>query len=229
MQYKHIKKATFICRPNRFIAQVGCDGTILCAHVKNTGRCRELLVEGATVYLEFSDNPNRKTPCDLVAVEKVTSHGTILINMDSSAPNVAAKRFLESGGLGQLQNLRAEKTIGKSRFDFYAEQNGTPVVIEVKGCTLENDGLARFPDAPTERGLRHVRHLIELKKQGYRAIVLIAIQMKGVHTFSPNRDTHEAFALALQDAYAAGVQICAYDCIVKEDSITIDQPVKVVL
>lgn len=229
MQYKHIKQAKFISRPNRFIAKVECEGEILTAHVKNTGRCRELLVENATVYLEFSDNPARKTPCDLVAVEKVTPRGTILINMDSAAPNAAAGQWLKAGGLGELENLRAEKTVGESRFDFYAEQNGIPVYIEVKGCTLENDGLAMFPDAPTQRGLRHVRHLTKLKQGGARCIVLIVIQMKGMHTFSPNWDTHAEFGEALREAKENGVEIYAVDCTVTPETMTMDQFVEVKL
>ena len=230
MQYKNIKKATFLSRPNRFIAKVECEGEILTAHVKNTGRCRELLVEGAQVYLEFSDNPTRKTPCDLVAVERVMPSGeTILINMYSAAPNAAAMEWLNAGGLGQLQNLRAEKTVGESRFDFYAEQNGTPVYIEVKGCTLIDEKTARFPDAPTQRGLRHVQHLTELKKQGARCIVLIVIQCKGVETFSPNWETHAAFGHALRQAKENGVELYAVDCIVTPDSTKIDQFVQVVM
>ena len=186
-------------------------------------------MKNAVVYLEFSDNAARKTPCDLVAVEKVTPRGTILINMDSAAPNAAAGQWLKTGALGNFQNLRAEKTVGESRFDFYAEENGRPVYIEVKGCTLEQGGLAMFPDAPTERGLRHVRHLTELAKDGARCIVLIVIQMKGVRAFSPNWETHAAFGDALREAKKAGVEIYAVDCMITPQSTKIDAFVQVKL
>lgn len=224
MQYHAIRRAVFVARPNRFIAQVTLpDGTPVRAHVKNTGRCAELLVPGAAVYLEYSANPARSTPCDLVAVEK----GPLLINMDSMAPNQAAREWLAAGGLGQLELVRPEYTLGDSRFDFYAEQQGRPVLVEVKGCTLEQDGVARFPDAPTLRGLKHVQELTAYAKRGWRCCVLVVIQMKGVHRFEPNWATHAAFGRALQQAAAAGVEVRAMDCLVTPETIKIDRAVPV--
>lgn len=229
MKYSNLHKGIFLERLNRFVARVEIEGCEKRVHVKNTGRCAELLVPGNTVYLEKSDAPGRKTAYDLVAVEKQVSGGSRLVNMDSMAPNKAAREWLETGGLGSLQNLRAEATIGDSRFDFCAEQDGRRVVIEVKGCTLEVDGVARFPDAPTERGVKHVRGLIELAKQGCRCIVLIVIQMKGVHIFQPNWATHPAFGRALVDAQAAGVEIIAADCEVVPGEVRIDRGIDVEL
>lgn len=197
------------------------------AHVKNTGRCAELLVPGCKVWLEYSENPTRKTPCDLIAVEKQTARGPVCINMDSAAPNAVAGEWLASGGLGQLDFLRAEYKLGDSRFDFYAEQDGHPVLVEVKGCTLEEDGLARFPDAPTLRGVKHVRELTAYAAQGWRCCVLLVVQMKGIHTFTPNWDTHPEFGFALRQAADAGVEIRAMDCIVTPESLKIDTPVPV--
>lgn len=226
MRYHNIRRAVFLARPNRFIAQVVLpDGTPVRAHVKNTGRCAELLVPGAAVYLEYSDNPARSTPCDLVAVEK----GPLLINMDSTAPNRAAQEWLAAGGLGALDFLRPEYTLGDSRFDFYAEQQGRPLLVEVKGCTLEQDGVAQFPDAPTQRGLKHVQELTALTKQGWRCCVLVVIQMKGVHRFRPNWETHAAFGRALQEAAAAGVEVRAVDCLVTPETMQIDKDVLVEL
>ena len=227
MQYRNIHSARFVRRPNRFIAHVEEDGQTVVAHVKNTGRCAELLVPGCRVWLEYSENPNRKTPCDLVAVEKQTPRGPVCINMDSAAPNAVAGEWLAAGGLGKLDQLRAEYKLGDSRFDFYAEQDGHPMLVEVKGCTLEENGLARFPDAPTLRGVKHVKELTELVGKGYRCCVLLVIQMKGIHTFTPNWDTHPEFGFALQQAAAAGVEIHAMDCIVTPDSLQIDQPVPI--
>lgn len=223
MTYDNIHEATFLRRLNRFVAEVAIDGQVQRVHVKNTGRCAELLVLGNRVYLEKSDAVGRKTAYDLVAVEKKTPDGARLVNMDSMAPNLAAKEWLENGALGNLQNLRAEATIGDSRFDFCAEQDGRRVVIEVKGCTLEDGGVARFPDAPTERGVKHVRGLTELAKQGCRCVILIVIQMKGVHVFRPNWETHPAFGEALLEAQAAGVEIVAVDCAVAPGTVEIDR------
>ena len=227
MQYHHIHEAVFLRRPNRFIAEVEEAGQPVVAHVKNTGRCAELLVPGCRIWLEYSENPARKTPCDLVAVEKQTPAGPRLINMDSAAPNAVAGEWLAAGGLGRLDSLRAEYTVEESRFDFYAVQDGRPMLVEVKGCTLEENGLARFPDAPTLRGVKHVKELTRLAGQGYRCCVLLVIQMKGIHTFTPNWDTHPEFGRALRDAAAAGVEIHAMDCIVTPDSLVIDRPVPV--
>ena len=227
MRYKNCYKGIFLSRPNRFIAMVEIDGEVQKVHVKNTGRCKELLVPGCTVYLEKSEAEGRKTAYDLIAVEKAVPDGVRLINMDSQAPNRAAGEWLASGGLGVLENLRAEVKTGESRFDFAAEQEGRRVYIEVKGCTLEKDGIAAFPDAPTERGLRHVRQLERLAREGCRCIVLMVIQMKGVHLFRPNWQTHPEFGLALQSARSAGVEIVAMDCVVRQGFVEIDEPVAV--
>lgn len=227
MRYKNIHEAIFRERPNRFIAHVEQDGKMVVAHVKNTGRCAELLVPGCKVWLEYSENTARKTPCDLVAVEKQTPRGPLCINMDSAAPNAVAGEWLAAGGLGKLDKLRAEYKLGDSRFDFYAEQEGRPMLVEVKGCTLEENGLARFPDAPTLRGVKHVRELTAFAEQGWRCCVLLVVQMKGIHTFRPNWGTHPEFGLALQQAAAAGVEVRAMDCIVTPDSLKIDEPVLV--
>lgn len=227
MKYNNCHPGIFISRPNRFIAVVEIDGEEQRVHVKNTGRCRELLQPGNTVYLEKSSNPARKTQYDLIAVEKQVPGGTRLVNMDSMAPNLAAKEWLEGGGLGPIENLRPETKIGDSRFDFVGEQDGRRVVIEVKGCTLEEGGIAAFPDAPTERGVKHVRGLAELARAGDRCIILIVIQMKGVHTFRPNWATHPEFGEALIEARAAGVEIVAVDCEVRPGIVCIDAPVTV--
>ena len=224
MEYHDIREAVFVSRPNRFIANVTLpDGTPVRAHVKNTGRCAELLVPGARVWLEYSPNPARSTPCDLVAVQK----GELLINMDSAAPNTAAGEWLAAGGLGPVEGLRPEYKLGESRFDFYAMQQGRPLLVEVKGCTLEQGGVARFPDAPTLRGLKHVRELTRLAGEGYRCCVFIVIQMKGIHTFCPNWQTHRDFGLALRQAADAGVEVRAVDCRVTPSSMTVDAPVPV--
>lgn len=227
MKYANCRPAVFLSRPNRFIALVEVDGVAERVHVKNTGRCRELLQAGNRVYLERSANPSRKTAYDLVAVEKQVPGGTRLVNMDSMAPNRAAAEWLVAGGLGRLEELRAETTVGDSRFDFTAMQDGRPVAIEVKGCTLEEDGVARFPDAPTLRGLRHVHGLTALRKAGWRCILLLVIQMKGVHSFRPNWQTQPEFGCALQEAAAAGVEVVAVDCAVQPGSVTIDALVEV--
>ena len=227
MRYANLHEGIFLERLNRFVARVEINGREERVHVKNTGRCAELLVPGNRVYLEKSDVSGRKTAYDLVAVEKQTPQGARLVNMDSMAPNKAAREWLEAGALGELQQLRAEVKVGDSRYDFCAEQDGRRVLIEVKGCTLEEDGIARFPDAPTERGVKHVRGLIEQARQGCRCIVLIVIQMKGVHTFQPNWKTHSEFGQALVDARAAGVEIVAVDCEVIPGEVRIGRPVQV--
>ena len=226
MQYKHIHKAIFLDRPNRFIAHVMLEGKTQTVHVKNTGRCKELLVPGATVYLEESENPTRKTKYDLIAVEKVVtdestaSQKTILINMDSQAPNKVAAEWISNNKayFPNLTLLKPEYTLGDSRFDFYAEYEDNTacphkMLIEVKGCTLEKNGIALFPDAPTLRGLKHVRELSALSKSGeYECMVLIIVQMKGCNFFTPNRETHADFADALKEAKSAGVKIIAVEC-----------------
>ena len=224
MEYNNIHPAVFLRRLNRFVAEVELNGAVERVHVKNTGRCAELLVKGNTAYLVRSDNPNRSTAYDLVAVVRQDGR---LINMDSMAPNRAAGEWLAAGGLGDLQNLRAEVRVGESRFDFAATQDGRPVYIEVKGCTLEQDGVARFPDAPTERGVKHIKGLTALSEQGCRCAVLIVIQMKGVHTFEPNWLTHPAFGEALIEARQAGVEVIAMDCRIVPGMVEIDQAVTV--
>lgn len=228
MQYQNICPAIFISRPNRFIAEVLIDGVPTRVHVKNTGRCRELLLPGAKVYLEKSTNPDRKTAYDLIAVEK----GDLLINMDSQAPNKVVGEWLAGGGLFPFPSLiQPEKKDGNSRLDFYAEyENGTKkVFIEVKGCTLEENGTALFPDAPTERGVKHINHLAELAGQGYEAYIIIVIQMNRITDFRPNDRTHAAFGAALREAAAAGVKVLAFSCQVTPDSLSIDRPVPVIL
>lgn len=223
MHYDNIREAVFLRRLNRFVAEASIDGQVERVHVKNTGRCAELLVPGYRVILAASGNPARKTRYDLVAVWR----GDRLINMDSMAPNGMAAEWLRAGGLGPIQDLRAEVTVGDSRFDFAAMQFGRPVYIEVKGCTLEQDGVARFPDAPTQRGVKHVRGLTRLSREGCRCVVLIVIQMKGVDHFEPNWFTHPEFGRALIEAQAAGVEIVAVDCRVVPGSVAIDSKVPV--
>ncbi len=223
MTYKKVLPGVFCARPNRFIAQVEIGGQMQICHVKNTGRCRELLIPGARVYVEESDNPARKTKYDLIAVEK----GSLLINMDSQAPNKAAGEALPRL-LPGLALLRPETVFGNSRFDFYAETDrGEKWFIEVKGVTLEENGIARFPDAPTARGAKHLAELCRCMDQGYRACALFLIQMKGVRLFQPNTDTDPAFADALRAAAARGVMVKALDCLVTPDSMTVDSPVEI--
>ena len=223
MRYDNMVSGIFRERPNRFIAHVELGGQEEVCHVKNTGRCKELLIPGARVWCEVSRNPNRKTKYDLIAVEK----GTRLINMDSQAPNAAAKEWLSSGGLGKITGLKPEFTHGDSRFDFYFEKDGKKCLMEVKGCTLEMNGVCAFPDAPTARGAKHLRGLIQAQKDGFACYVLIVIQMSGVEYFRPHHETDPDFAKALRDASDAGVQILAMDCAVTKDSMVIQNPVEV--
>ena len=230
MNYQKVLPGTFLSRPNRFIAHVEIGGELCICHVKNTGRCRELLLPGAKVYVEVSGNPARKTKYDLIAVEKrISPHANLLINMDSQAPNKAAGEFLPKL-LPGLTMLRPETVWGNSRFDFYAETDtGEKWLLEVKGVTLEENGIARFPDAPTERGAKHLAELCRCVKEGYRAGVLFVIQMKGVSQFEPNDATDPKFAEALRTAATQGVKIFAYDCLVTPDSLTVDAPVPIKL
>lgn len=231
MQYEHIITGIFRERPNRFIADVEVDGTLETVHVKNTGRCRELLVPGARVYLSVSDNPNRKTKYDLIAVEKVRKGlAPLLVNMDSQAPNQAAEEWLRKGSLFSKEAMiRREVVYGASRFDFYIEDEERRIFLEVKGVTLEQNGHVSFPDAPTERGVKHIQELIHCMKEGYEAYLLFVVQMKGITDFSPNDDNHPQFGEALRGAADAGVQILAMDCIVTDTTMQIDQPVPVLL
>ncbi|MBQ3257717.1 MAG: DNA/RNA nuclease SfsA [Oscillospiraceae bacterium] len=231
-----IVKGNFIERPNRFIAKVLVNGTVETVHVKNTGRCRELLIPNATVYLEHWDTDTRKTKYDLIAVEK----GERLINMDSQAPNKVAGEYLPKL-FPDLTLLKAEVKHGNSRFDFYMERPITSVgadsirpqtekwFIEVKGVTLEEDGIVRFPDAPTERGVKHIEELISCLDEGYRAMILFIVKMKGVTRLEPNDRTHPQFGEALRRAAAAGVEIRAVDCIVTPDGVVADMPLMVKL
>lgn len=223
MQYHSIRPARFLSRPNRFIAYVELDGEQVVCHVKNTGRCRELLVPGCTVYLEQSDNPARKTAYSLVAVDK----GGRLINMDSQAPNRAAGEWLAEGGMGSFPVIRPETPWGASRFDFYLESPDRRGFLEVKGVTLEEDGAALFPDAPTQRGVKHLRELIRCQQEGYRACALFVVQMQGISYFTPNRRTHPEFAQALEEAAAQGVRLEAVDCLVTPATLTPGAPVEI--
>lgn len=223
MKYENMVPGIFRARPNRFVAHIEIGGTVEICHVKNTGRCRELLPAGAEVWCQHSDNPNRKTQYDLITVRK----GERLINMDSQAPNIAAGEWLRAGGLGEVEKLKAEATHGDSRFDFAFWQNGRQHFLEVKGVTLETDGVCAFPDAPTERGAKHLRHLAEAAREGYGAWILFVIQMENVKYLHPNDTTDPAFGKALRDAAAAGVKILAMDCLVTENTMEIRNPVEV--
>ena len=225
MTYPHMTPGIFLSRPNRFIAHVEIGGQVETVHVKNTGRCRELLPAGARVWCQRSDNPNRKTKYDLIAVHK----GDRLINMDSQAPNAAAKEWLLSGGLGPVENLRAETVHGDSRFDFSFTLYGKPCFPEVKGVTLETDGICAFPDAPTERGTKHLRGLQRAVEEGCGGYVLFVIQMADVQYLHPNDATDPNFGKALREAAAKGVNVLAMDCAVTEDSMVIRGEVPVVL
>ena len=225
MHYPNMVPGIFLSRPNRFIAHVEINGQTEVVHVKNTGRCRELLPPGAQVWCQKSDNPNRKTKFDLITVRK----GKRLINMDSQAPNAAAKEWLLSGGLGPIENLKAETVHGDSRFDFSFTKEGKPCFLEVKGVTLENDGICAFPDAPTDRGAKHLRGLTQAVREGCGGYVLFVIQMADVQHLHPNDATDPNFGKALREAAAAGVTVLAMDCAVTEDTMTIDKPVPVVL
>ena len=224
MRYTNTHIGTFLVRPNRFIAHVEVSGKVEVAHVKNTGRCKELLVPGAAVVLQKSDNPMRKTQYDLIAVWK----GSRLINMDSSAPNKVFLEYLQSGQyMGGITHIKPEAKYGDSRFDFYVEAGARRIFIETKGVTLEEDGVVRFPDAPTERGVRHLHELRACIGEGYEAHVVFVVQMGDVRYFAPNSRLHPAFGEALIAAEHAGVKIAAFDCRVTEDSLAIDRPVAV--
>lgn len=224
MQYGKILPARFLSRPNRFVARVEAEGEELVCHVKNTGRCRELLVPGATVWLEESPNPSRKTKFDLIAVEK----GERLINMDAQAPNKVFGEWAAAGGFREgLTLLRPETTYGSSRFDFYWESSKSRGFVEVKGVTLEEDGVVRFPDAPTLRGVKHLDELVKAHEAGYEAAVCFVIQMEDVRWFAPNDVTHPEFGQALRRAAQAGVEILAMDCAVTPQSLTIGKSVPI--
>ena len=225
MYYDSMVRGHFLSRPNRFIAHVEIDGKEEIVHVKNTGRCRELLPVGAEVWCQKASNPSRKTQYDLITVRK----GERLINMDSQAPNIAAGEWLRIGGLGEIEELRPETFHKDSRFDFSFIKDGRRCFLEVKGVTLENDGVCAFPDAPTQRGARHLRGLAQAAQEGYGAYVLFVIQMADVKYLQPNDVTDPDFGAALREAAQSGVQILAMDCAVTEDSMSIRLPVLVKL
>ena len=226
MIYLNICEGFFLSRPNRFIAKINLEDTVVLAHVKNTGRCKELLVSGVRVILQKSDNFGRKTGYDLVAVWK---NGR-LINIDSQAPNKVFLEYLQSGrGIEGVSFIKSEVTYGDSRFDFYVRAGQRRIFIEVKGVTLEEDSVVLFPDAPTERGVKHLNELSMCMGEGYEAMVVFVIQMSNVRYFMPNNKTHPAFGEALVAAEKAGVKIIALDCVVTENSLTISKSVPVKL
>ena len=236
MTYDNIVTGTFLKRPNRFIAYVEVKGDVKTCHVKNTGRCQELLVPGCTVVLEFhpkAKEMKRKTEYDLIAVYK----GNLLINMDSQAPNQAALEWIrekEAKGLslenvGIPTNIRREVTHGDSRFDFAFQKDGKQCYLEVKGVTLENGGICAFPDAPTERGVKHIRELQRAAETGLDAVLFFVVQIRDIHSVAPNDATHPAFGEALREAVAHGVRVLAYDCDVTPDSLKIRKEIPVIL
>ena len=225
MVYDNMVPGIFLRRPNRFIAHVEIDGQEEICHVKNTGRCKELLIPGTQVWCQHQDKPERKTKFDLIAVQK----GTRLINMDSQAPNTAVKHWLEQGGLGTICQLKPESKHGQSRFDFSFQKDGKLCFLEVKGVTLETDGICAFPDAPTQRGTRHLQELTALAQEGYGAYVLFVIQMDSVRYLHPNDNTDPAFGSALRQAAQAGVKVLALDCSVTASTMTLQSPVPVQL
>jgi len=213
MKYNNITEGIFLDRPNRFIAYAEIDGKVEMVHVKNTGRCKELLKKGVKVYLQRSDNPKRKTKYDLISVYKADK----LINIDSQAPNKIGFELINR--IFDVKYIKSECKYKKSRFDFYFETENEKAYLEVKGVTLEENGVVMFPDAPTERGVKHIKELIELKKEGYGAYILFVIQMNGIKYFTPNKKTHKEFAQILKIAENEGVRILAYDCIVSKDEL----------
>lgn len=223
MRYEAMVPGIFRERPNRFVALVEINGAVEVCHVKNTGRCRELLKPGVQVWCQRASNPDRKTKFDLITVRKEDR----LVNMDSQVPNAVAGEWLRGGGLGVLEELRPETVHGDSRFDFSFRKDGIPYFLEVKGVTLERDNVCAFPDAPTLRGTKHLRGLAEAARQGFGAYVLFVVQMSGIRGLRPNDETDPAFGAALRAAKAAGVQVLAVSCRVTEDSITADAPVPV--
>lgn len=226
MKYENIKKAKFLSRPNRFVAEIEIDGQKAMAHVKNTGRCKELLLPQADIYVREVDNPNRKTKYDLISVYK----GETLVNIDSQIPNqVFHDWVLNTEFFSHIKLIKPEYTYKNSRFDFYLETQTDKILVEVKGVTLEENGVAMFPDAPTERGVKHLYQLMESLAEGYQAYIFFVIQMKGINYFTPNSKTHLAFAQALAQAQAGGVKVLAMDCEITSDSIKASNlvPVKI--
>ena len=215
MTYPEITPAVFLERPNRFIARVRLDGRTETVHVKNTGRCRELLKPGALVYLTAPGTPGRKTKYDLIAVEK---DGGSLFNIDSQAPNAAVREWLSAEG---FDIVTPEYRYGDSRIDFYMEKGGGRYLLEVKGCTLEIGGVGYFPDAPTERGVKHIHELMKAQKEGFHAAIAFVIQTEGVTEVRPNAATHPAFAQALEEAKEAGVKVIFLPCRVTPERLTV--------
>ena len=226
MKYENIIKARFISRPNRFIAEVEIDGNIEIAHVKNTGRCKELLTEGTTIYVQKSDNPARKTKYDLITVVK----NGMLINMDSQAPNKVFGEWVSQGNFAaDVDLIKPECKYGNSRFDFYIEAGGRKIFAEIKGVTLEEEGIVMFPDAPTERGVKHIKELCECVKNGYESYIFFIIQMEQCKYFTPNKVTHPEFAEVLKKASECGVNIKALNCNVAKDELKILKEIKIKL
>jgi len=226
LTYTNIYDGIFCSRPNRFIAEVEINGIVKRCHIKNTGRCKELLVPGAKVILNKPGSLHRATKYDLVMVKK----GISLINIDSQAPNYVFREYLQSGHyMADITLIKSEVKYGGSRFDFYVEADNRKIFIEVKGVTLEQSGIALFPDAPTERGIKHLHELKQSITKGYEAHVVFIIQMKGISRFAPNYEIHPEFGAALVDAHMAGVKVSALDCIVTPDSLTIGSTVPISL
>lgn len=226
MRYERMEEAVFRARPNRFIAHVATERGEEVCHVKNTGRCRELLVPGARIWVQRNEHPGRKTALDLIAVEK---NGQV-VNMDSQIPNKVAEEWIREGHLFPKDaHIRPETRFGNSRFDLYLEDGERKMFLEVKGVTLEEEGVARFPDAPTERGVKHIEELMACKEAGFEAGILFVIQMKKIRYLEPNDRTHPEFGAALRRAKDAGVQILAVDCLVTPDFITADKEIEVKL
>lgn len=224
MIYNNIRKGKFIDRPNRFIANIEIGGTPEVCHVKNTGRCRELFTEGAMVFVQEFDSESRKTKYDLISVIKDKRH----INVDSQIPNRVFHEWIRKGNLfDHITLIKPEARYKNSRFDFYIETEKDRIFVEVKGVTLEENNIVMFPDAPTDRGIKHINELMACRQEGYKAYIVFVIQMKSVDYFIPNAKTHEEFASALKIAGAKGVNILAFDCRVDENSIEISEEVEV--
>lgn len=218
MVYKNILPGKFILRPNRFIANIEIDGKTEVCHVKNTGRCKELLIPGADVFVQESNNKERKTRFDLISVYK----GKELINIDSQAPNkVFGEWAKKSGFFGKIDYIKAEYTYKSSRFDFYIEAEKKKILVEVKGVTLEDKGIVSFPDAPTERGIKHINELLSAKDEGFESYVFFIIQLEKCRYFTPNREKHPEFADALEYASKNGVKVCALNCEVSKNSLDV--------
>jgi sugar fermentation stimulation protein A len=232
MKYNQVAEGVFIERPNRFVAKVTIDGITETVHVKNTGRCRELLIPGSRVFLSKATNPNRKTAYDLIAVYKEDALGIkggepLLVNIDSQATNTVFEEYVEAGHfLPKVLKIKREATYGDSRLDFYIETGDKKIYVEIKGATLEESGKTMFPDAPTQRGIKHINELIRAVEAGFDAYIVFVIQMKGTHSFSPNRKMHPQFADALKVAHEAGVNILALECVVTPDSLAINTEAK---